>query len=141
MCGSGADPTYVDGLHRESEDLGVVWLERRVDVAPLMAAADLLVLPSLVPETQGMVVIEAMSCGIPVVASAVGGLPETLDGFTDQLVSPGDAGAVAAALDRLVDWRRCTPDLGADARRRAVERFALADSVAAVAKVLDGAGR
>ena len=55
---------------REVSD--VTWLDRRLDVTSLLAAADLVVLPSLAFETQGMVLIEAMSCGTPAVASAVG---------------------------------------------------------------------
>jgi glycosyltransferase involved in cell wall biosynthesis len=75
VCGAGADAAFVGSLHRESKGLDVVWLDRRLDVKSLLAAADLVVLPSLVSETQGMVVIEAMSSGTPAVASAVGGLP------------------------------------------------------------------
>ena len=66
------------------------------------AAADVLVVPSL-GETYGMVVTEALARGLPVIASAVGGLPQTLGRTVDGrrpglLVAPGDAPALAAAL-------------------------------------------
>ena len=101
-------------------------VDRRLKVAPLLAAADLVVLPSLVFETQGMVVIEAMSCGTPVVASAVGGIPETLAAFRTTWCPPGDAVALARALDRLVGSRRHSPALGADSRRWVVDNLASA---------------
>jgi glycosyltransferase involved in cell wall biosynthesis len=77
------------------------------------ATADLLVAPSRT-ETYGMTVTEALAHGLPVIAAAVGGLPEALGTTADgtrpgQLVPPGDPEALAAALG---DW------LGDDRRRR-----------------------
>jgi glycosyltransferase involved in cell wall biosynthesis len=141
LCGSATDAPFLDELHRASEDLGVTWLDRRIDVAPLMAAADLLVLPSTVPETQGMVVSEAMSCGTPAVASSVGGIRVALAGFTDHLVPPGDATALAEAIDRLVEWRQHTPDLGSESRRWVEDHFTLDRTSAAVSRLLDDVGR
>lgn len=72
------------------------------DVAPLLAAADVLALPS---RTEGLplAVLEAMAAGVPVVASAVGALPEVLEGGAGLLVPPGDVAALRAALVRLRD--------------------------------------
>ena len=136
VCGAGADAGFVGKLHRESRNMGVTWLDRRLDVTPLLAAADLVVLPSLAFETQGMVAIEAMSCGTPAVASAVGGLPETLIAFPDHLVSPGDSRALARAIDRFVGWRQHSPMLGDDARRWVVDHLALDRTVGAVSDLL-----
>ena len=136
VCGAGADAAFVGALHRESRGMDVAWLDRRLDVTSLLAAADLVVLPSLVSETQGMVVIEAMSCGTPAVASAMGGLPETLVAFPDHLVPPGDAAALAAAIDRLVGWRRHSPALGDDSRRWVADHLALGRTVGAVSTLL-----
>lgn len=141
VCGAGADATFVRALHRESKDMDVTWVDRRLDVTSLLAAADLVVLPSLAPETQGMVVIEAMSCGTPVVASAVGGLPETLVAFPDHLVPPGDAAALASAVDRLVGWRRHSPALGDEARQWVVHHLALDRTAGAVSTLLAGLAR
>jgi glycosyltransferase involved in cell wall biosynthesis len=141
ICGAGTDAGFVAALHQESKGLDVTWLDRRLDVTPLLAAADLVVLPSLVSETQGMVVIEAMSCSTPAVASAVGGLPETLAAFPDHLVPPGDSAALASALDRLVDWRRHSPELGKDSRCWVVDHLALDRTVGAVSKLLGELGQ
>lgn len=71
------------------------------DVAPFLAAADALVMPSY-REGMPMALIEAVVTGVPVVASAVGGVPELVaDGVNGRLVPPGDAGALAAALGAL----------------------------------------
>jgi glycosyltransferase involved in cell wall biosynthesis len=136
MCGSGADSQYADRLHRESRGMDVTWLSRRLDMRSLLAAADLVVLPSLVAETQGMVLVEAMSCGTPAVATAVGGIPETLVGFPDRLVPPGDAAGLAAAMDRLIGWRRQSSALGEDARRWVGEHLPLNRAVEAVSTLL-----
>ena len=141
LCGAAADVGFVDALRQESTHMAVTWLDRRLDVRSLLAAADLVVLPSLVPETQGMVLIEAMSCGTPAVASAVGGIPETLVAFPDHLVPPGDGLTLAATLDRLVGWRRHSPSLGDDSRRWVVEHFALDRTVQKISTVLAELGR
>lgn len=67
------------------------------EVARWMRAADLLCLPSLAEGTPN-VVIEALACGIPVVASRVGGLPELIDETNGLLAPPSDAPALADAL-------------------------------------------
>lgn len=66
-------------------------------------AADVFVCPSVYQEPFGMVNVEAAAAGLPVVASAAGGIPEALaDGETGYLVPPGDAEALASVLARLV---------------------------------------
>ena len=71
------------------------------EVARWMAAADVFVLPSR-HEGLGLVLLEAMACGTPCVASAVGGVPEVLDVSTGVLVAPGDALALGAAIERVL---------------------------------------
>jgi glycosyltransferase involved in cell wall biosynthesis len=91
-------------------------------LAAAYAAADLLVLPSRA-ETFGMVVTEALARGVPVLATAVSGVPDTLGrdaaGHVPGLLVPaGDSGALAAALRRWLTDDRLRLDLRASARRR-----------------------
>jgi glycosyltransferase involved in cell wall biosynthesis len=102
------DPEFVDRLRHQA---GAAGIRDRVcfsgtqtgdELDRAYAAADVLVLASLA-ETYGMVVTEALTRGLPVIATAVGGLPEALGRATDGrrpglLVPPGDRDALAAAV-------------------------------------------
>ena len=112
-----------DSLEARAQTLGIGDRIRFVgkvphdDVALWMAAGDVFCLPSL-SEGLPTVVCEAMACGRAVVATAVDGTPEIVDdGATGLLVPPRDAGALAAALRRL---------LGDDTMRARFEAEALA---------------
>ena len=73
-------------------------------------------------------VLEAMAAGLPVVASAVGGVPEIVaDGATGLLVPPDDAAALAAALEQLLADAALRRRLGAAGRERVRVRFDLAE--------------
>jgi D-inositol-3-phosphate glycosyltransferase len=85
------------------------------------AGADATVMPSYY-ESFGMVALEAMACGTPVVASRVGGLTTTVrDGVTGYLVPEGDPEALAACLSRLLAAPAERERLGAEAARWAAE--------------------
>jgi glycosyltransferase involved in cell wall biosynthesis len=71
----------------------------RRDVPEIMAALDVLVLPSIRSEATSQVILQALAVGTPVIASAIGGSPEVIrDGETGRLVPPNDARALAAAI-------------------------------------------
>ena len=91
----------------------------------IYAAADVFVLPSLI-EGHPKVLIEAMSCGLPCVASNVEGSRTVLeDGRTGLLVTPGDTGSLADAIDGLLRDRTLARRIGAAARQEVVERYDL----------------
>ncbi len=101
----------------------------RSEIARLLASSDVLVAPS-VPTKGGkregipVVLMEAMSAGLPVVASALSGIPElVIDGSSGLTVPPGDAAAIATALRRLHDDPALRGRLGAAARDRVVAEF------------------
>ena len=73
-----------------------------------------------------MSVLEAMAAGLPVVASAVGGVPELVEpGETGELVPPRDSAALAAAIRRIAGDETLRDRLGDSARRRAEQEFSL----------------
>ncbi|MEX1072782.1 MAG: glycosyltransferase family 4 protein [Chloroflexota bacterium] len=103
----------------------IVFTGRREDVAAITGEIDVAILPSL-REAQGISILEAMARRRPVVASAVGGIPEVLtDGLDGLLVPPADPAALAEACIRLA----CSPELRrqlGEAGRATVEaRFSL----------------
>jgi len=104
------------------EDI-VSFLGFRKDSADLMAAADLVVLPS-VAEAFGLALTEALYIGTPVVATRVGGIPEIVDdGVDGVLVPPGDSAALADAIaDLLNDPARLKKMMGAG-RDKVLSRF------------------
>lgn len=82
-------------------------------------------IPSLLPEACPTVAIEAMACGVPVVASRIGGLPElVVDGQTGVLVEPGDVGGWSAAMELLRDDEGRRSEMGAAAAKRAPQFMA-----------------
>jgi glycosyltransferase involved in cell wall biosynthesis len=96
------------------------------DPRELLWALDIFAMPSL-KEGLGVAALEAMACGLPVVASDVGGLREAVEpGRTGLLVTPGEPGALAAALRQLGDAPQRRIAMGEAARLAAVERFGMA---------------
>jgi glycosyltransferase involved in cell wall biosynthesis len=89
----------------------------------VLVGADVFLLPSET-EAFGLAALEAMACEVPVVATAVGGLPEVVvDGETGYLRPVGDVQAMAAAVLRLLEDDELRRGMGEAGRRRAVEIF------------------
>ena len=106
----------------------VRWLGPRNDIPELLAAADLLVVPSRW-EGFGIVAAEGMAAGVPIVASAVDGLVEVV-GDAGVLVPPSDVQSLRAAIESLRDDPARREFLGARGRARVRERFHVRDMVA-----------
>lgn len=93
------------------------------DVRDLMRTASVLVLPSHW-EGQPMVILEAMACGIPIVSTTVGAIPDVVrDGVDGLLVAPYDVPALTTALRTLVLSPGMRAQMGASARARAMEKY------------------
>jgi glycosyltransferase involved in cell wall biosynthesis len=86
------------GVAKDVEFLGAV---EAASLARLMASADVFVLPSR-SEPLGVVLLEAMACGTPVVASSVGGIPEIVGEGCGVLVEPDDAAALVTAMESVL---------------------------------------
>ena len=160
-AGSPDDPEVEratrDGIERlQAERPDVVWIEAmvpKVDVIQLMTHATVFCVPSIY-EPLGIVNLEAMACETPVVASAVGGIPEVVvDGETGLLVpvelgpdgDPVDPARFASDFAARVNELLAEPEraraMGAAGRTRAVETFswsAIADETVALYERLTG---
>jgi glycosyltransferase involved in cell wall biosynthesis len=102
-------------------------------------AADVLVLPSVWQESYGLPVAEAMACGVPVLASASGGVPELIeDGVTGRLVPRLDTQALARALREMSADRARLLEMGAAARIRAERLLTWARSAERLERVYGG---
>jgi glycosyltransferase involved in cell wall biosynthesis len=103
----------------------VKFLTPREDLRPLLRQATLLALSSKT-EALPNVVLEAMAAGLPVVATAVGGVPELVTpARTGWLAPPGDAAALAAALGRVLEDPEKGWTFGQAGRERALKDFSL----------------
>jgi glycosyltransferase involved in cell wall biosynthesis len=121
--GKSAIPALIDrlGLSRAVTFENGVTTERIVE---LYAEAELAAVPSLY-EGFSLPAVEAMACGVPIVATTGGALPEVVgrDGDTGLLVPPGDASALATTILRALDDEALRVRLGAAGRARALARF------------------
>jgi glycosyltransferase involved in cell wall biosynthesis len=117
---------YLEELRTTARRLGVEhvvrFLGERRDVPDLMAAADVLCQPNVEPEPFGIVFIEALQAGLPVVATSLGGAREIVTPECGVLVPPGDPGSLADVLRSLAaePARRDALGAGGPARARAL---------------------
>ncbi len=96
------------------------------DLWELYRGARAVVIPSVWEEVFGLVALEAMAAGKPVIASQIGGLPEVVeDRFTGLLVRPGEVKELAEAMQRLTEDADLARDLGTRARQKALYEYSL----------------
>jgi sugar transferase (PEP-CTERM/EpsH1 system associated) len=117
----------------------LVWLPgARTDIAEIMRSFSVFALPSIAEGTP-VTILEAMSTGLPVVATRVGGIPEVvLDGVTGAVVPPGDTEALAAALARYVRQPELAAQHGAAGRLRVEQQYSMTTMLAAYMQLYDG---
>ncbi|MEK6191335.1 MAG: glycosyltransferase [Chloroflexota bacterium] len=138
LVGEGSQ---TDALRAQAGSLPLAARQRVViagfqtDIEAVTQALDVAVLPSL-REAQGLALLEAMAARRPVVASAVGGIPETIrDGVDGLLVPPADPPALADAVIRLARDAQLRDRLAASGRRRVEDRFSVTVSVRRVVAI------
>jgi L-malate glycosyltransferase len=124
LAGDGPDRSSCELLVRE---LGlqqhVKFLGKQLELVPILSASDVFLMPSQ-SESFGLSALEAMSCGVPVVSSSVGGLPELqVHGETGYIAEIGDIERMARYAVELLTNEPKHALFSANARRRAVEHF------------------
>ena len=140
IIGGGSQEAHIRQI---VDDLGIgnaiSLLGDRRDVGRLLAGTDLFVLPSI-NEGMPLTLIEAMSAGVPVVATRVGGVPEVVaHDETGLLVPPQDPGAMAEAMLELLRDTGRARSMGRRGMQRARQQFRLETMVAAYQAVYDAA--
>lgn len=120
-------------LKEQVERLGVakkvMFLGLRQDVSRLLAIMDIFALPSL-SEGLSMAILEAMMAGKPIVATRVGGNPELIEeGRTGLLVEPENSQALVKALERLLESKQATRQMGMCGREKAQREFGVNEMV------------
>jgi len=137
IAGEGELRPALEGLVRE-RGLGdrVVFAGFRRDLDRMLPAFSVFCLSSHL-EGLGTSVLDAMAFGLPVVATAAGGIPEAVeDGVTGRIVSPRDPGALADALAEVLGQEERRRALGAAGRQRFLERFTTDRMVEETVRVL-----
>lgn len=124
IAGDGELRSELEQLAREI-DVAASFIGFCDDMPSLLASVDVFAMPSL-NEGLGVAVLEAMAAGKPVVASAVGGLKESVvDGVTGFLVPPADPSSLAEAIGKLINDPSLAAKFGSAGRARARADFSL----------------
>lgn len=126
IVGSGPDETHLKNM---AKDLGildyVIFKGRQEDVLSEFYSADIFVLPSL-SEGMSNVLLEAMSCGLPVVATLVGGNSDLIkDRYNGILIPPRDSIRLSGALLELLEDEELRERLGKEARKTVEENYSM----------------
>lgn len=142
VVGEGPERPVLEALAKSSK------VDRRVhfsgpvrheELPSLLSACDVLVQPSTGEEAFGISVVEGMACGLAVLASDNGGLPEiVVDGTTGRLLPPGDASAWRTAIAALLADRQILRRWAEAGRARAVEQFTWAANATRLEALITG---
>ena len=125
---------HLERLKQLARDLNVedeiIFTGELTDARPAYSSMDIFILPSAYPEPFGGVVMEAMSMGLPVIATNLGGsLDQIVEGVTGFLVPPADPPALAAKIELLANNPDLRRKMGAAGRKRIAENFSLSEMV------------
>lgn len=131
IAGKGEEETRLKTL---TKDLGldnkVLFLGLRNDSEKIFAVSDVFVCPSIWQEAFGLTNIEAMACGVPVIATKVGGIPEIIeDNVTGILIEAKNSMALVNAIERLYNDPYLCKYLGQKSLERVEKHFNLAHSI------------
>ncbi|OUC13188.1 MAG: hypothetical protein B0A82_18775 [Alkalinema sp. CACIAM 70d] len=130
-------PDYLKELQVLTQTLNIQtnvrFLGHLSDTRSLYQASDLVIMPSIWPEPFGRVIIEAMACGTPVIASHTGGIPEILTGeFSQALFPPRNPAAIADRIQHVLAWKQTDPHLVQRCRQHIQTHFSLPNNILAI---------
>ena len=139
-----ANEEHLTRLKELVRELGVenqvVFTGELADPRPAYLAMDVLAMTSIQPEPFGGVTNEAMSLGLPVIATNVGGsLDQVVDGLTGLLVAPGDPAALADAIEKLMSNPELRRQMGTAAAERVRQKFSPEAMVSKIEQVFNEA--
>ncbi|BAU28094.1 glycosyltransferase involved in cell wall biosynthesis [Aneurinibacillus soli] len=142
----GGDESYLENMKKYVRKHGleqeIHFLGWQSDLISIMKTMDVVVLPSLVDESFGLIIAEAMAVHKPVIASNVGGLKELIiheeNGF---LVEQGNKNEIVESLGKLMDKQELCEEFGGNGRRRIVENFQIERQVQQVRELLSSLHR
>jgi glycosyltransferase involved in cell wall biosynthesis len=138
FVGDGPNAENLKSISRQLNlDNHVIFTGHIKEIYEVMAGFDLLALPSIT-ESAGLVLVEGMGLGKPVVASAVGGIPGIVEhNITGLLVPPQEPHLLAEAIVKLLNNKEMADQFGAAGRKRALELFNINEMIDKVVALLD----
>lgn len=139
LCVGHPKADYAEQVRTEAERLGVsshvTWAGPRSDIARVLAALDLYVLPSL-EESLPLSILEAMAAGCAIVATAVGGIPESVENQRNGLlVPPAQPAALADAVARVLTDESLRRGMSDASRQMVRDRFSVDSHISRLEKI------
>ena len=109
------------------------------ELPPYYTAADIFVLPSFPPESFGIVLIEAMACGLPVIAHDIPGVRSVVDDKGNGLLmQPGNKAALVKSIEYLLADPEIRKDIGINAREKAEAKYTWSNAASKLVDIYDG---
>lgn len=123
-------------VNRYSLNYNVEFVGFRQDVENLLTEARILIAPSVIEESFGRVVIEAFACGVPVIATEIGGFKEIIDNGQDGiLVEPKNSEQIADSILKLLDDSRYAEKLAVRARKKVEKHYTMKECLDETEKI------
>ena len=120
IVGDGPQSKKLKQKVRDDNIHDVIFTGSRDDVEKIIPSCDVLILPSF-SESFGLVLIEALACGKPIIGSNVGGITEIINDDVGFLINPNKLSSIAKAIDNIVNDDKLRDKLSSNARARAID--------------------
>lgn len=126
LAGAGPLENYLQHYIEKTKNNKIKFLGFRDDTEFILRASDIVVVPSVWEEAFGLVIAEALACGVPVIGSRIGGIPEVLlDQKTGILTTPGNVDELVKAIEQLVYDKKSRNSFSTQGRKHVENLFDL----------------